>query len=99
MCRIVAIAGAGRRRGIGKCVGGRRHASPVLLLGDRHHRSLVVAMRYPGGKSASGAWQRICAAMPPHDLYIEPFLGGGTILERIIPAKYSIVSDADADLI
>jgi DNA adenine methylase len=35
---------------------------------------------YPGGKSGAGVYQRIINEMPPHDLYIEPFLGGGSVM-------------------
>ncbi|GAB7269522.1 hypothetical protein DZS_09150 [Dickeya ananatis] len=33
-------------------------------------------MGYLGSKGASGAYQKIIAAMPPHDTYIESHLGG-----------------------
>jgi DNA adenine methylase len=56
-------------------------------------------MRYPGGKGAAGVYQRIINLMPPHDVYIEPFLGGGNILERKKPAAVSIAIDADVGLI
>ena len=32
---------------------------------------------YPGGKSGSGVYQKLINLMPPHDVHIEPFLGGG----------------------
>jgi DNA adenine methylase len=34
-------------------------------------------MGYPGGKSGAGVYQTIINLMPPHTVYIEPFLGGG----------------------
>lgn len=37
-------------------------------------------MPYIGGKSQSGVYQRIINLMPPHEVYIEPFLGSGAIL-------------------
>ncbi|MCY3877006.1 MAG: transposase [Rhodobacteraceae bacterium] len=39
-----------------------------------------------GSKATSGLSQAIIAAMPPHDVYIEPFLGGGAIMKRDPPA-------------
>lgn len=53
-------------------------------------------MRYPGGKGGAGIHQTIINLMPPHRVYIEPFIGGGNIYERKKPAPISIVIDADA---
>lgn len=52
-------------------------------------------MSYPGGKSVSGAWQTIINLMPPHTVYIEPFLGAGAVLARKRPAPLSIGVDID----
>jgi hypothetical protein len=52
-------------------------------------------MRYPGGKGGAGVYQTIINLMPPHRVYIEPFIGGGNIYERKKPAASSIVIDAD----
>src|SRR5579885_575599 len=48
-----------------------------------------------GSKAAAGAWQAIVAQMPPHDTYIEPFLGSGVVLRRKPPAPRSIGVDLD----
>jgi len=37
---------------------------------------------YNGGKNGSGTYQQIINLMPPHDIYIEGFLGSGAILRR-----------------
>lgn len=37
--------------------------------------------------------------MPPHSLYVEPFLGLGAVIKRKLPARASIVIDSDADRI
>jgi len=55
-------------------------------------------MSYPGGKAGAGVYQTIINLMPPHELYLEPFVGGGAILLRKRPARASIVIDADADV-
>lgn len=43
-------------------------------------------MPYIGGKSQSGVYQRIINLIPPHGVYIEPFLGSGAILRLKKPA-------------
>jgi DNA adenine methylase len=43
-------------------------------------------MRYPGGKNGSGVYQRLISMMPPHDVYIELFLGSGSVMRRKKPA-------------
>lgn len=52
-------------------------------------------MRYPGGKAGSGVYQRIINQMPPHDVYIEPFLGGGAVMRLKRPASLNIGIDID----
>lgn len=42
---------------------------------------------YFGGKQASGVPQQIINIIPPHQIYIEPFLGNGTILRMKKPAS------------
>jgi hypothetical protein len=37
--------------------------------------------------------------MPPHSLYIEPFLGAGAVLRHKLPAASTIALDADADVL
>ncbi len=53
---------------------------------------------YPGGKAGAGVYQTIINLIPPHELYVEPFVGGGAILLKKRPAP-SIVIDADADVV
>lgn len=50
-----------------------------------------------GAKSASGAFQAIIAAMPPHDVYIESHLGTGAVMRHKPPAARSIGIDRDAE--
>jgi DNA adenine methylase len=52
-------------------------------------------MTYPGGKNGSGVYQTIINRMPPHDVYIEPFLGGGAIMRLKLPARENIGLDLD----
>ena len=57
--------------------------------------STRIMTSYPGGKSGAGTFQRIISQIPPHRLYVEPFVGGGGILLRKRPAEQSIVCDLD----
>lgn len=52
-------------------------------------------MSYPGGKAGSGVYQKIISQMPPHDVYVEPFLGGAAVMARKLPARINIGIDAD----
>ncbi len=50
-------------------------------------------MRYPGGKNGAGTYQKIINLMPPHERYIEPFLGGGAVMRLKRPATMNIGLD------
>lgn len=52
-------------------------------------------MVYPGGKGMAGVWQRIINQMPPHECYVEPFVGSGTVLRYKRPAARSYAIDRD----
>ena len=56
-------------------------------------------MTYPGGKAGAGVYQRIINLIPPHRVYIEPFVGGGAILKRKKLAEISIAIDTDKNVI
>lgn len=51
-------------------------------------------MRYPGGKGKS--FQHVINVMPPHRVYIETHLGGGSVMRNKLPATHNIGIDADA---
>lgn len=53
-------------------------------------------MSYPGGKEGPGVWHRIVNLMPPHEVYVELFAGGGAVLRNKPPAPRSIALDVDA---
>lgn len=50
-------------------------------------------MSYLGAKSGSGTYQAIINLMPPHDTYIEAFLGTGAVMKRKAPAQQNIGID------
>lgn len=54
-------------------------------------------MRYPGGKGK--CYQRLINLMPPHETYIEAFLGGGAVLRHKRPSRQSIGIDVDQNVI
>ena len=54
-------------------------------------------MRYPGGKEK--CFQHIINVLPPHSVYIEPFLGAGAVLRHKRPAQITIAVDRDPQVI
>jgi len=65
----------------------------IAVFGD------TAGMRYPGGKSGAGVYQRIISQMPPHNVYIEPFLGGGSVMRYKLPARYNLGIDLDDEVV
>lgn len=59
----------------------------------------AAGMTYPGGKNGAGVYQTIINHMPPHRVYIEPFLGGGAIMRLKRPAAINVGCDLDAGVI
>ena len=55
-------------------------------------------MPYPGGKAGAGVYQRIINQIPPHEVYVEPFLGDGAVLRRKRPAARSVGIEIDPDI-
>lgn len=55
---------------------------------------------YYGGKGGSGTYQTIINYIPPHDIYIEPFLGSGAIMRYKRPAPLQNIGiDLDVQVI
>ncbi len=57
---------------------------------------ILELMAYPGGKNGAGVYQTLINLMPPHDVYIEPFLGGGAVMQAKRPARLNIGLDLSA---
>lgn len=56
-------------------------------------------MIYFGGKNGNGTYQNIINKIPPHESYIELFLGSGAILNYKKPAKDNIGVEINVDVI
>lgn len=56
-------------------------------------------MSYLGSKGQAGVFQLIIGEMPPHSVYVEPFLGSGKIFLTKLPAVRNVGIDADAGTI
>jgi DNA adenine methylase len=56
-------------------------------------------MSYNGGKAGAGVAQQIINQIPPHRVYIEPFVGAGAVLRAKLPATIAIAVDADDRII
>lgn len=60
--------------------------------------ALDIFAHYPGSKNVNGTWQTLINWMPPHDIYYEPFAGGGKVLREKKPAKVTICNDLDREV-
>lgn len=78
-------------------------ASSPMVVSPASSADLAMGSRepgpYPGGKGGDGVYQVIINQMPPHRVYIEPFLGGGAIMRHKRPAMASIGIDSDANVL
>lgn len=54
---------------------------------------------YLGAKNGSGVYQTIINLLPPHDTYIELFLGTGAVMKRKAPASRQIGIDLNRECI
>lgn len=52
-------------------------------------------MGFPGGKAGAGTYQKIINQIPPHEIYVEAFLGDGAIIRRKRPALRNIAIEID----
>ena len=54
-------------------------------------------IRRVGGKSK--LQKKINSIIPNHEIYVEPFIGGGSIFLYKSPSKINIINDLDEDII
>lgn len=66
------------------------------LLTSSPFPAILEDVSYPGGKAGAGVFQKIINLMPPHEVYIEPFLGGAAVMRLKRPARVNIGIDRDA---
>ena len=50
----------------------------------------------PGGKKILAA--KICAYIPEHKVYCEPFMGGGAVFFRKKPSEVEVINDKDSEI-
>lgn len=65
----------------------------------RDPRVTSVAAGYPGGKGGLGIYHRIINEIPPHDFFVEPFVGGGAIMYNKRPALLDVGVDINSGTI
>lgn len=56
-------------------------------------------MSYFGGKGGPGVWHTLINLMPPHQVYVEPFVGAGGVMRHKLPARLNIGIDMDPRVI
>ena len=66
---------------------------------NNYAMSMTTSTTYPGGKAGDGVYQRIISQIPPHETYVEAFLGGGAIMRFKRPADRNIAVEKDADVL
>ena len=77
-----------------------RGPSPKATIGTASPESADGAVgNFVGAKGGAGVWQQIISQMPPHAIYIEPFLGTGVVMQRKRPAVSSIGIDINPAVI
>lgn len=54
-------------------------------------------LKYPGSKWRLSNW--IISHFPPHQIYLEPFFGGGAVLFNKVPSYLETVNDIDGNVV
>jgi hypothetical protein len=83
----------GEKRPYNSCVKNIFHFSKKYL--DILYNFIDNTDMYYGGKSGYGVYHTIINQIPPHEVYIEPFLGGGGIMKHKRRAKRNIGVELD----
>lgn len=54
-------------------------------------------LKYPGSKNKIADW--ICSVIPPHEVYLEPFFGGGAVFFNKKPARIETINDLSGEVV
>src|SRR5208337_3776621 len=92
---LALLSTFGHAQGLGAVRALDNNAAFCDAAGMNYSRNSNARVYYPGGKNGSGVYQRIINLMPPHRVYIEPFLGGGAIYRLKRPAEVNIGIEID----
>lgn len=53
-------------------------------------------LKYPGSKNRIAKW--ICDMIPSHEVYLEPFFGGGAVFFNKKPARIETINDISSEV-
>src|SRR5947207_1208917 len=70
----------------------------IIADSDEHRGTMKTAAgldHFVGSKGGAGVAEQIISQMPPHTVYIEPFVGTGAVLRKKRAAPVSIAIDRD----
>ena len=58
---------------------------------------MKTVLKYPGAKNRIEEW--ICNYIPPHEVYVEPYFGSGTVFFNKRPARIETLNDLDGNVV
>lgn len=58
---------------------------------------MKAVLKYPGAKNRLAPW--ICAHIPPHEVYLEPYFGSGGVFFNKIPSRIETINDLDGNVV
>lgn len=65
----------------------------AAVIAEKSDTASGVITKYNGGKNAHGTYQQIINLIPPHKIYIEPFVGSGAIFRHKLPSPKTVLND------
>lgn len=58
---------------------------------------MKTVLKYPGAKNRIAEW--ICAQIPIHDVYLEPYFGSGAVFFNKTPSRIETINDLDGNVV